>query len=149
MLITLKSYINNLLNLMKPLFYKTWVISFDLLKIMIPIVFAMKLIVELGLLSYLSYPFKFIMHFVGLPQEYSIVWLSAIANGNHSAFLLISTLFNDYPITIAQLTALALLCLICHNLIVETIIAKELGLRPLWAVLLRFLSALLLSLIHI
>jgi hypothetical protein len=132
-----------MLNLIKPLLNKTWLISFDLLKIMIPIIFVMKLIVELGLLTYISSPFKLVMYFVGLPQEYSIVWLSAMANGNHSAFLLISNLFNNHPINVAQLTSIALLCLICHNLIMETIIAKELGLKPLWAILLRFLSALL------
>jgi hypothetical protein len=128
---------------MKILLQKTFRNAWALFKIMIPVVILIKIAIELNILTYLSYPFEPLMYFLGLPKEYAIVWIGAIANTNYTAFALITMLYQNYPINVEQLTSISLLCLICHSIIIESIIAKETGVNPIWAGSLRFFSAII------
>ncbi len=128
---------------MKSILQKTIINSKDLFKIMIPIIFIIKVIQEFNALSYFSYLFYPIMWLLDIPQIYSLSWIGALLNNNYTAFSIIAILFNEYPITYEQLTEIALLCLICHSIIVESIISKEIGTTWYWSAGIRFFSSIL------
>ena len=60
---------------------------------------------------------------------------------------MILVLFHDYGLTYEQLTVLSLICLIAHNLFVESAIAYKLGVKTSYIVFLRVFTALLLGII--
>jgi hypothetical protein len=132
---------------LQPIFNKTLINVWVLLKFMIPIIICVKFAEELNILTYLTYPFMPVMDFLGIPPIYAVVWLVAIFNGNYGAFSMILVLFHDYGLTYEQLTVLSLVCLIAHNLFVESAIAYKLGVKTSYIVILRVFTALLLGLI--
>ena len=136
-----------MLNYLNPILNKTLINVWDLLKFMVPILILVKIAEELNILSYLVYPFMPVMDFLGIPPVYAVVWLVAIFNGNYGAFSMILILFQDYGLTYEQITVLSLLCLIAHNLFVESAIAYKLGVKTSYIVILRVFTAFCLGVI--
>jgi len=90
---------------------------------MVPISLAVALLNESGVLHIVSARIDPAMAFIGLPGESSLVFLSAIFLSNYSAIAVIGTL----SLTPREITILAVMCLIAHNLIVECAIMKKTG----------------------
>jgi hypothetical protein len=134
-----------LLNYINPILNKTVFNTWDLLKIMIPVIILIKVLQEFSLVQYLAYPFSPIMSFLGLPAEYAFAWVGALLNTNYAAFSIVITLFSENPITYEQISVLAIVCLTCHSIIVESIIAKKSGVNPFWSAFIRFISAIILG----
>ncbi|MDR0484756.1 MAG: hypothetical protein LBH40_05720 [Alphaproteobacteria bacterium] len=129
---------------------KTKETVWDLFKIMIPLIFVIKIIQELNLLQYCVYPFEFIMGAVGIPDVYALAWLGAIFNTCYMAMTLIAVFFNDYPLTVEQISVLGLMILISHSLIIEGAIIHKFKVNGFFATALRIFCSLLFGyLIHI
>jgi hypothetical protein len=129
---------------------KTKDTSWDLFKIMIPIIIIIKVLQEVNLLEYIVHPFNYIMQFVGLPEVYSLVWLGAIFNTCYMAMTLVAVFFQDYPLTVEQITVLGIMILISHSLFIEGAIVHKFKVNGFFNIFLRVISSLIFGyLIHI
>ena len=103
-------------------------ICLDLFKVMVPILIGVKILKELGWITYLAKPLAPLMSLVGLPPECGLTWATAIANNLYAALAVHAALVPDMsPLTIAQATVIATMMLIAHNIFVEGAIAKRCG----------------------
>jgi len=103
-------------------------ICLDLFKVMVPILIGVKILKELGWITYLAKPLAPLMSLVGLPAECGLTWATAIANNLYAALAVHAALVPDMsPLTVAQATVIATMMLIAHNIFVEGAIAKRCG----------------------
>lgn len=106
--------------------------SLELFKIMVPVIIVVKLLKELGVISWLALPLEPFMEFMGLPAQTGLVWATALVMNLYSAIAVYAALLPDMqPLSAAQITVLATVMLIAHNLPVELRIAQRCGLS-LW-----------------
>jgi len=125
-------------------------LSFDLFKIIVPVVITVKILQELGLIQYLAMPLAPFMRLVGLPAEMGLVWATAILNNLYGAVVVLLSLVKDTPINTAQTTVLCTMMLVAHNLVIELKIAHSSGPRLTFQTLSRLVSALVLGwLLHL
>lgn len=104
-------------------------VSWKLYKIMIPVLIGVKILVELGWISYLALPLRPLMGLVGLPPEMGLVWATALVNNIYSGIIVYLTLAESIPLTVAQISVLSAMILVAHSLPVEVRIARESGCR--------------------
>ncbi len=104
-----------------------------LLLIMIPVSICVELMKALGVLDILALYLGPLMKLIGLSGEASLVFLSAALINNYSAIAVIHTL----ELSVRELSILAVLCLISHNLIVESAFMKRTGSSAIKMVILR------------
>jgi hypothetical protein len=116
-------------------------VSASLFKVMIPIIIGVKILQELGLISYLAWPLEPIMNLVGLPAEMGLVWATALINNIYTGIIVLASLIGDHPLTGAQATVLAVLMLVGHGLPVECAIARKSGARFLFQCFMRLVGA--------
>ncbi|ADU63044.1 MAG: hypothetical protein KUA35_05030 [Pseudodesulfovibrio sp.] len=119
--------------------------SYEMFKVMIPVIIVVKLLQELGLIAWLAWPLKPIMGLVGLPAEMGLVWATAIVNTTYAGLIVFLSLAADNPLTAAQATVLAVLILVAHSLPVESSIARRSGARFLFQCVVRLAGAFLLG----
>src|SRR6266542_3243475 len=110
-----------------------------LLSIMIPVSFAVMLLDYSGFLFWFAGYTGPIARLLGLRGESILVLLSSGLLNIYSAVATIQSL----TFTPREITILALMCLIAHNLIVETTVQKKTGSSALWMVTLRIGVALI------
>lgn len=96
---------------------------FWLLKMILPISLAVRLLQYTGVLDAVSVFLNPIFQAVGLPGEASIAFVSSIFLPLYAPIAIASSL----TLTIRQLTILAIMCLISHNTLVESAIQKKTG----------------------
>jgi len=118
----------------------------ELFVVMVPVVIGVKVLQELGAVPYLAMPLKPLMTLVGLPPEMGLVWATALLNNIYSAIIVFLALGTE-PLTQAQMTVLATLILVAHNLPVELSIARKSGARLRFQLLSRFGGALVLGML--
>lgn len=118
-------------------------ISIHLFKVMVPVIIFVKILQVFNLIDYLAIPLKPIMYTVGLPAEMGLVWATAIIDTPYSAIIVFMSIFDQMPINTAQLTILATMIMIAHNLPVELKVVQKAGLRLPFQAVLRLGSALL------
>ncbi len=122
--------------------------SFSLFKVMVPIMIAVKIFKELGLISYLAIPLAPAMELMGLPAEAGLVWATSMAANIYSGLVVYATLIPEMQtLTVAQTTVLSTIILIAHNLPVELRIAQKCGVSLLGQLGVRVGSALLAGLL--
>lgn len=114
--------------------------SLEIFKIMIPVVIAVRILQELGLIAYIAWPLEPVMRLVGLPAEMGLVWASAILNNIYTAIIVLVSLGGESLLTQAQATVLGVLLLVVHALPVESAIARKSGARFLFQCLIRILG---------
>ena len=103
-------------------------ICLDLFKIMVPILIAVKILKELGWITYLAKPLAPLMGLVGLPPECGLTFATAMANNLYAALAVHAALVPSMPpLSVAQATVLGTMMLISHNLFVEGAIAQKCG----------------------
>jgi hypothetical protein len=115
--------------------------SWEMFKVMIPVIIAVKVLQELGLIAYLAWPLKPLMGLVGLPAEMGLVWATAIVNTTYAGLIVFLSLAADNPLTAAQATVLAVLILVAHALPMESSIARRSGARFLFQCVVRLAGA--------
>ncbi len=125
-------------------------LTFDLFKIIVPVVIAVKILQDLDLIKYLAIPLSPFMKFVGLPAEMGLVWATAMLNNLYGAIVVLLSLVKETPITTAQATILCTMMLVAHNLLIELKIAQTSGPRLIFQTISRLGSALVLGwLLHV
>ncbi|MDQ7835745.1 MAG: hypothetical protein RDU24_10215 [Humidesulfovibrio sp.] len=117
----------------------------ELFVVMVPVVIGVKVLQELGAVPWLAWPLTPLMTLVGLPPEMGLVWATALLNNIYSAIIVFLTL--NTTLTQAQMTVLATLILVAHNMPVELGIARKSGARLRFQILSRFFGALILGMI--
>lgn len=106
-------------------------------KMMLPITFGVAMLKWMGVIGLLSEWFAPAFEYVGLTSEGVLVFITGALTNLYGAIALIATLGIDYRMA----TILAVMGLICHNLIVETVIQRKAGASVAYIVLLRVVGA--------
>ncbi|MGB0467895.1 MAG: hypothetical protein ACPGF7_10275 [Pontibacterium sp.] len=114
-------------------------VSFTLFKVMIPAIVVVKILTELGAVTYLTLLLSPLMGIVGLPESMGVVWATTILTNLYTGlFVLYDLLLQaplEQPMTVAEVSVLGALMLFAHALPVEVAIAKKSGVN-IWVTLL-------------
>ena len=113
--------------------------AFWLLSVMIPVSLAVALLRFYGMLEPLASPLAGLFRVLGLPGEGALVLVTSIFVNIYSAIAVIGTLSFD----LREVTILALMCLISHNLIVETSVVRRIGSNAVSMLLIRLGASLI------
>jgi hypothetical protein len=108
-----------------------------LLKIILPIGLAVSILQHMGVIAHLADLLAPLFSLIGLPGESAIVFISSVFLNIYAAIAVITTL----PLALREITILALMCLISHNMFVETAIQKKTGSSALTMLLLRLATS--------
>jgi len=108
-----------------------------LLKIILPISLAVSLLQYWGVIAYMAQYLSPAFSVIGLPGESAIVFISSLFLTLYAPIAIIATLALD----MREITILALMCLISHNMFVETAIQKKTGSSALIMFSLRFIAS--------
>lgn len=114
-----------------PVAFKT---SCWFLKIMLPVSFLVLLLSYFNILPYLSSFAAPLFALLGLPGDAALVFVTSIFTNIYTVIALMSNL--DF--SIREGIILAMMCLISHNYLVETLVQKKTGSSAVAMVLLRF-----------
>lgn len=114
---------------------KTW---WWISKMMIPITLGVAVLKWAGVINVLSEWLTPFFKYIGLSGEGVLVFITGALSSLYASIAVIATLSVDYR----SATILAVMGLICHNLIVETIIQKKAGANGFFIVGLRISAAL-------
>jgi hypothetical protein len=109
-----------------------------LLKVVVPVTFAVALLDWLGVLAWASGFLGPLMGVIGLPGQAALVLISSIFLNIYAAIAVASSL----TLSLKAATILALMCLTAHNMIVETAVMKKTGSSAVKMILLRIGAAL-------
>ncbi len=112
-----------------------------LLRIMVPVSLVVALLGWSGLLGRIASLFAPLMKLIGLPGEAALAFLSGALLNNYSAIAVMGSL----SLNMKHVTILAVMSLVCHNLLVETTVMKKAGSSATKMVVLRIASALVLA----
>ncbi len=115
--------------ILRPSLVKSGKTSIWLLKIILPVSLLVRLLDYYGFLDYLASFLNPIFINMGLPGSTAIVFISSIFLPLYAPLAIITSM----PITLRELTILALMCQISHNLPVESTIQSKTG-TSFWAV---------------
>lgn len=103
-------------------------VSYDIFKVLVPIIIGLKILTVLDLIRYLALPLEPIMRLAGLPTDLGIVWATGIMVNIYSALIVLAGLLPQMPpLTCAQVSGFALMLLFAHSLPAEGSIAKRCG----------------------
>lgn len=94
-----------------------------LMKIILPISLAVRLLQYSGWLGEASVVLQPMFSYIGLPAETAIVFFTSIFTPLYTAIAIITSM----TLTVREVTILALMCLISHNIVVETSIQAHTG----------------------
>lgn len=120
-------------------------ITYDLFKIMIPIIIIVKVIDELGGIEYFSLVLEPLMQLVGLPSSMGLVWATTMITNIYGGMIIFISQAAQENLTVAQVTILGGMMLLAHSLPVEVRIAQKAGVRLMFTLILRIGGALLLG----
>ncbi|MFM8245298.1 MAG: nucleoside recognition protein [Candidatus Fonsibacter sp.] len=135
------------------IFFKTIIseikdISVPLYKILIPFVFVVKILEEIGFIKFVSTYFEPIVQLMGLPAEMGFIWVTAIIVNVYAAIIVFINIVPGLDLTVAQVTIITTVILIAHNIFVESAITRSAGISFFYAAFLRisigFLAGLIL-----
>jgi hypothetical protein len=128
-------------NLIKEIFS----ITFNLFKLMIPIIIVVKIIEELGGIKYIAMALEPLMDLVGLPASMGLVWATTMITNIYGGMIIFITSASHESLSIAQVTILGSMMLLAHALPIEVRIAQKAGVRVIFTLILRIGGALLLG----
>ena len=104
-----------------------------LLKITIPVSFAVTILNYFGIIAWVAFYLNPLFKLIGLPGQSGLVFITSMSLNIYSAI----AVMNSLSFNMREITILALMCLISHNLITETIIQRKTGSNALQMVILR------------
>ena len=103
------------------------------LKIIIPISLVVSFLQYWGIIAFIASAFTLAFSLIGLPGDSAIVFISSIFLPLYGPVAIITTL----PLNIREITILAIMCLISHNLFVESTVQNKTGSSAVTMFLLR------------
>jgi len=114
---------------------------------MVPVIIVVKVLAELGLVSFIASAFAPVMRLVGLPGEMGLVWATAVITNMYGGIVVFASIVPGLHLTTAQITVMACMILVAHSMPVETTIARKAGVRIRFMVPFRLVSGLVLGII--
>jgi len=120
---------------------ETWLTSWELIRITIPVTIATKILEELGLIGYLSAILEPVMAVIGLPGPLGLVWATAILTNIYGGIAVFAALAPGLDLTGAQVTVLCSAILIAHSLPIELSVSKRAGASLVPIALIRLIGA--------
>ena len=105
---------------------------------MLPVSLGVSVLQYMGILNIISDLLNPAFHLVGLPGASALVFITSAVLNIYACIAVIGTMILD----MREITILALMCLISHNMIVETAIQKKTGSSAVRIVVVRLLSSL-------
>ena len=125
-------------------------ISWELIKIMVPLLAVTYTLQRLDLIKYPGYALAPLMRLVGLPGEAGLVWAAAMITNLYGGIAAFVALVPATDLTAAQATVLCTMMAVAHALPVECRVCQKTGTRFRAAALSRIIGALLLGwILHI
>lgn len=137
----MKDFPARLLKCVKSALPKAGKTSLWLLKIILPVSLIVRFLQYSGVLSYLAEYMNPLFHFIGLPGETAIVFLTSIFLPLYASIAVMTSL----TITLREATILSIMCLLAHNLLVESAVQKKTGSSFWWMCTLRIGMALVVA----
>ena len=138
---------------LKNSFSEIKVICVPLYKILIPFIFIIKILEEIGVIKLISNFFEPVVQLMGLPAELGIVWVTAIIINVYAGIVVFINVVPTLDLTVAQITVLTLIILIAHNILVESSVSRAAGVSFFYAAFLRigmaFVAGVILSKIYL
>lgn len=124
-------------------FKTTWILG----KIVFPVTFIVTVLKYTPVIDWITYIFTPLMNLIGLPQEAAI----PLALGNIINLYAAIGAILSLDLTIKNVFILAVMLSFSHNLIIETAVAKRIGIKPIVPIAIRlglaFLSAFLINIL--
>ncbi len=120
---------------------ETWLTSWALIRITVPVIIITKVLEELGLITTLSMLLEPVMNFIGLPGELGLVWATSMLTSLYGGIAVFATLAPGLDLSVAQITVLGSAMLIAHSLPIELSISKKAGAPLVPIALLRLVGA--------
>lgn len=108
-------------------------ITWKLAKIMVPIYFVVTILKYTPIINWISKAFAPLMKLFGLPGKAAIVLVMGNCVNLYAAIGAMASL----DLTLKEIYILAIMLSFCHSLIVETTIAKKIGLSAINVILVR------------
>ncbi|RCK43086.1 hypothetical protein TH25_22335 [Thalassospira profundimaris] len=103
-----------------------------LAKVMVPIMLAVRIAEQLGLVEMASSVLTPVMALIGMPPEAGLIWASCLFINIYGAVAVIAGLAPHLDMTSAQLSALCAMMLFAHGIPVEQAVVKKAG-ASFWA----------------
>ena len=116
----------------------------DLLKILVPVYIFVQLLSISGILNKIALIFEPVMSLFGLPGESSLVLILGWSSGIYAALGALAAV----KFTGTQMTTIAIMLSLAHNLITEGAVVKKLGVSTLASVSLRIIFSLLMGFLY-
>lgn len=113
----------------------------DLMKILVPVYIGVQLLSISGLLNIIAQVFAPVMSLFGLPGETSLVLILGWFSGTYAGLGAMAAI----NLTGIQVTTLAIMLSIAHNLVTEGAVVKKLGVSTFASVSLRLLFSLIMG----
>ncbi len=110
-----------------------------LLKIIIPVTFLVSILQYFGIIQWISTLLTPAFKLIGLSGEAALV----LVTGGLSSIYAAIAVMQSIPFSVKEATILSVMCLIAHNLIVETTVQKRTGSSPINMVVTRIVGAVL------
>lgn len=125
--------------ILKPALTSAFKTTVWLLSLMIPISLVVTLLQYFGIISWAANLLNPLFHYLGLSGQCAFVFLTSIFLNIYSAIAVISSL----SLSVREITIVALMCLISHNMIIETIIQSKTGSSGFKMVIIRLFSSII------
>ena len=116
----------------------------DLSKILVPVYIAVQVLSASGLLNIIAEIFKPVMLLLGLPGEASLVIILGYFLGTYAALGAIAAI----ELTAVQITTIAIMLSISHNLITESAVVKKLGVSAAASIAVRVFFSILMGFLY-
>ena len=116
----------------------------ELSKILIPVYIGVKILSITGLLNILAKFFEPVMSLLGLPGEASLVLILGYFLGNYAGLGALAAI----DLTPVQITTVAIMLSIAHNLITESALVKKLGVSVGASIAVRVSFSILMGFLH-
>ena len=126
-----------ILNCFKQAYPKALKTAWWMIRIMLPVSLGVMLLQYFGVLQYISEYLTPIFKYIGLRGECALVYITSVLLNIYAAIAVIGTLSLD----LREITILAVMCLIAHNMIVETAIQNKTGSSVTRIILIRIICS--------
>ena len=120
---------------------ETWLTSWELIRITIPVTIATKILEDFGFINSLSIVLEPVMALIGLPGPLGLVWATAMLTNMYGGIAVFAALVPGLDLSSAQITVLCSAMLIAHSLPIELSVSKRTGAPLLPIAFIRLMGA--------
>jgi hypothetical protein len=128
-----KVFLRRLKNCLHEAFPKAIKSAWWMIRLMLPVSLSVMFMQYFGILEYFARYLTPIFKYVGLPGESAVVFLTSVFLNIYTAIPIIGTM----PLDMREISILAIMCLISHNMIFETAVQKKTGSSAIRMIFLR------------